>query len=90
MYNDTMVILSAFSLFTISMYNDTIRVRKAKENKTMTQKDLIKIASNDEAIYLLHKIQDIQSNMCYKTEFEQKTAMRRMRELAQEIINSLA
>lgn len=35
MYIELSVIMSPSSFFTLSMYNDTIRVRKAKEDKAM-------------------------------------------------------
>ena len=35
MYIELSVIMSPFSLFTLSMYNDTIRIRKAKEDRAM-------------------------------------------------------
>lgn len=56
----------------------------------MTQKALIKLASDETAMYLLEEIARIQSNMCYKTVYEQAKAKREMRELAAEVIDLLA
>ncbi len=55
----------------------------------MTQKDLIKIASDERAMDLLREIAMIQSNMCYKTIYEQKSAKQKMHRMAKEIIEGL-
>lgn len=51
----------------------------------MTQKQLLEIAANEEAMDILKEIACIQSNMCHKTIYEQRTATSRMKELAKEI-----
>ena len=63
--------------------------RDRKGKKTMTQKDLIMIASNSEMMAMLAEIADIQKNMCHKTIYEQKTAKAKMKEMAKEIIENL-
>lgn len=55
----------------------------------MTQKDLIKIASDERAMDLLREIAEIQSNMCCKTVYEQKTAKQKMQRMAKEIIEGM-
>lgn len=55
----------------------------------MTQKQIIAIANNEEVMELLQEIARIQSNMEYKTSYEQKSAKAEMKELAKEIIEAL-
>ncbi len=55
----------------------------------MTQKQLIELASNEELMRMMEKIAEIQSNMCNKTIYEQKTAKAEMKRLAKEIIEEL-
>lgn len=55
----------------------------------MTQKDLMKIASDERAMDLLREIAEIQSNMCFKTVYEQKTAKQKMQRMAKEIIEGM-
>jgi hypothetical protein len=55
----------------------------------MTQKDLIKIASDERAMDLLREIAMIQSNMCHKTIYEKKSAKQKMHRMAKEIIEGL-
>lgn len=55
----------------------------------MTQKDIIAIAKNPVAMEILAEIANIQENMCYKTEYEQKTETRRMKALAKELIDDI-
>ena len=51
----------------------------------MTIKDIVAIAGNPDAMYILDKIREEQENLCYKTEYEKKTAKDRMKELAKAI-----
>lgn len=55
----------------------------------MTQKQIYAIANSEEAMYILCQIKYIQSNMCYKTEFEQKTAKAEMKQLAKELMEAI-
>lgn len=55
----------------------------------MTQKQIIAIASSEDAMYILSEISHIQRNMCHKTIYEQKTAKAKMKRLAKELIESL-
>lgn len=55
----------------------------------MTQKDLMKIVENADLIYTLLEMREIQQNLIYKTAYEKKTATKRMKELAKEIITEL-
>ena len=48
----------------------------------MTQKQILEIASNKEAMEILKEIAHIQSNLEYKTVYEQKSAKAEMKELA--------
>lgn len=52
----------------------------------MSQKQILELAANDEAMEILKEIAYIQSNMCHKTIYEQKTATRKMRQLAKELL----
>lgn len=52
----------------------------------MTQKQIIEIAANEDALDMLEKIAHIQRNMCHKTAYEQKTAKAEMKRLAKELL----
>lgn len=52
----------------------------------MTQKQILEIAANDDAMDILKEIAHIQNNMCYKTIYEQKTAKAEMKRLAKELL----
>ena len=52
----------------------------------MTQKQILAIAGNEDAMWILKEIEEIQRNMCHKTIYEQKTAKARMKSLAKELI----
>lgn len=52
----------------------------------MTQKKVLAIASNDDAMDILKEIASIQRNMCHKTIYERKTANAKMKKLAKELI----
>ena len=51
----------------------------------MTQKDIIKMASDFEIQWRLREIAMIDSNMCHKTIYEQARAKRKIKEYAREI-----
>lgn len=51
----------------------------------MTQKQIIRMASDFEIQWRLKEIDRINSNMCHKTVFEQATAKREMKQYAREI-----
>lgn len=51
----------------------------------MTQKEIIKMASDFEIQWRLREIAMIESNMCHKTVYEQKTARNKMKNYAREI-----
>lgn len=55
----------------------------------MTQKQILEIAANEDAMFLLQEIAYIQRNMCYKTIYEQKTAKAKMKNKAKEIMEVL-
>lgn len=55
----------------------------------MTQKDLMKIAADEDLMEALQEMASIQRNMCHKTIYEQKTATRKMKDLAREIIEGV-
>lgn len=55
----------------------------------MTQKALLNLAANDEAMDILREIQFEQRNLCHKTIYERKSATRRMKQLAAQIIDVL-
>lgn len=55
----------------------------------MTQKELIAIASNAQAMDMLKEIAFIQVNMCHKTIYEQKKAKAKIKEMAKEIAESI-
>ena len=52
----------------------------------MTQKEIYMIASTEDCMEILKEIEKIQSNMCYKTVYEQKTARAEMKRLAKELL----
>lgn len=56
----------------------------------MNKKQLLRLAENEAAIYLLKEIAREQKNLCHKTIYEQKHAKERMKSYAQEIIEMLA
>lgn len=56
----------------------------------MTQKQILAIAGNEDAMWILQEIAEIQSNMCHKTIYEQKTAKARMKSLAKELIETIS
>ena len=51
----------------------------------MTQKDIIRMASNPDIQWMMQEIAQIQSNMCHKSIYERKSATRRMKNYAREI-----
>lgn len=53
----------------------------------MTQKQILEIASNETAMEILKEIAEIQSNLVYKTVYEQKTAKAEMKALAKELMD---
>lgn len=55
----------------------------------MTQKEILAIANNEEAMMILKEIEEIQRNMCHKTIYERKTASRKMYGLAKELIEEI-
>lgn len=55
----------------------------------MTQKEIFKMASNYEISWRMREIESIQQNMAYKTVYEKKTATRKMKNYAREIIEIL-
>lgn len=55
----------------------------------MSMKKIIEIASNEDAMSYLEEIARIQSNMCFKTQYEQKSAKMEIKRLAQAVIDSL-
>lgn len=55
----------------------------------MTQKAILQLADNEEAMELLADIAHIQQNMCHKTIYERRTAQRKMKQYAAEIIKLL-
>ena len=52
----------------------------------MTQKEILKIAVNEDAMDILREIALIQRNMCHKTVYEQKSAKSKMTKLAKEML----
>ena len=56
----------------------------------MTQKEILKIADNDDAMDILREIADIQRNMCHKTVYEQKSAKSKMKKLAKEMLEIIS
>ncbi len=55
----------------------------------MTQKDIIKMASDSYIRLWMSEIADAQDNMCYKTEYEQKSEMQRIKRMSKYIIERL-
>lgn len=55
----------------------------------MTQKEIFAITNNKNAMLILKEIEEIQMNMCYKTIYERKTASRKMKRLAKELIEEI-
>lgn len=55
----------------------------------MTQKEIFAIANNKDAMMILKEIEEIQMNMCHKTIYERKTASRKMKRLAKELIEEI-
>lgn len=55
----------------------------------MTQKELLTIAADKDLMDILEEIAEIQRNMCHKTIYEQKTATKKMKNLAKELIENL-
>lgn len=60
-----------------------------KEEYKMTQKDILILAKDPELMALLVEIAEIDSNMCHKTVYEQKTAAKRMQNYAKEIADTI-
>ena len=56
----------------------------------MTNKELIKLAGNEDALYYLEEIRVQIINMCHKTEEERKTANNKIRAAANVIRTILA
>ena len=52
----------------------------------MTQKEIFAIASSEDSMEIIKEIAEIQSNMCHKTGYEQKTAKAKMKRLAKELL----
>ena len=55
----------------------------------MTQKEIMSLAANEDAMSALEQIAQIQSNMCHKTIYEQASAKRNMKELCIEIMECI-
>lgn len=55
----------------------------------MTQKQILAIAASEDAMNILKEIEHIQSNMCYKTEYEQRSAKAEMKRLAKELLEAI-
>lgn len=55
----------------------------------MTQKQVLEIAANEDAMDILKEIAIIQRNMCHKTVYEQKSAKARMKKLAKELLETI-
>lgn len=55
----------------------------------MTQKQILALAADDEAMDILKEISHIQFNMSFKTVYEQKTAKAEMKQLAKELIERM-
>lgn len=56
----------------------------------MTQKEILKIAANEDAMDILREIADIQLNMCHKTVYEQKSAKAKMKKLVKEMLEIIS
>ena len=55
----------------------------------MTQKQILALAADNELMSILERISNIQANMQFKTEHEQKSAKQEMKHFAKIIIESL-
>lgn len=55
----------------------------------MTQKQILALAADEEAMDILKEIAFIQSNMCFKTIYEQKDSKAEMKQLAKELIERM-
>ena len=55
----------------------------------MTQKQILALAADEEAMDILKEISHIQFNMSFKTVYEQKTAKAQMKQLAKELIERM-
>lgn len=55
----------------------------------MTQKQVLEIAANEDAMDILKEIAFIQRNMCHKTVYEQKSAKAKMKKLAKELLETI-
>ena len=55
----------------------------------MTQKQILALAADNELMGILEHISNIQANMQFKTEYEQKSAKQEMKHFAKIIIESL-
>lgn len=55
----------------------------------MTQKQIFAIAASEDAMNILKEIEYILSNMCYKTEYEQKSEKAKMKILAKELMEAI-
>lgn len=56
----------------------------------MTQKQIISLATNEDAMYFLLRIAEIQRNLSSKTVYEQRAAKAKIKEFAKEIIDRLS
>lgn len=55
----------------------------------MNTKQLLKLTANEDAIYYLMEMVQIQQNMCSKTVYEQRTAKIELKDLAAKILEEL-
>lgn len=55
----------------------------------MTQKEIFAITNNEDAMMILREIEEIQKNLCHKTIYERKTATRKMKALAKELLEEI-
>lgn len=55
----------------------------------ITNKQILEIANNVDIMYLLGRIKHETENLCYKTEYEQKTTNNRIKEYVKEIKEEL-
>lgn len=55
----------------------------------MTQKDIIALASDPDLMAMLNEIAFEEKNLCHKTVYEQKTAKKKMRNYAKDIIDTI-
>ena len=56
----------------------------------MTQKEILKIAANEDTMDILKEIAFIQRNMCHKTVYEQKSEKAQMKKLVKELLESIS